>query len=332
MRIGIDLTWMGDRPAGMGTMAREVVDELQRREGLDVVLFEGQMGHLALRRAIKRAQLDLYWQVGGWLPLLMPRGVKTIQTVHDMMAFDHPEWFPQSGLSRWWSLNVRVRRAIRRATIVHSVSEWTAERILAHLPDVSDKIVVVHEGVEGADVGRAELPANVKKPFVLMVGTIEPRKNINAGVKAIGHVNRVIPSVQLVIAGKVGWMADAPLGAMKAPNVVHLEYVYRDVLWGLIRNAEALLMPSFEEGFGRPLVEAMSVGTPVIACYGSAMEEVVGKAGTLCRPHETKKIAKAILKLMNDGEFRDEMSYAGERRAMWFRVPKMIDSILEEAL
>ena len=96
---------MGEKPAGVGTMAGEVIDELKRRGDVKVVLFRseaigrGPLKHVRLARAIKTAKLDAFWQPGGWLPFFLPHELVTVQTVHDLISLDHPEWFP-NGASR----------------------------------------------------------------------------------------------------------------------------------------------------------------------------------------------------------------------------------------
>ena len=337
MRIGIETTWLGHRPAGVGTMVGEVIDELEGRQDVELFLIHGGSGplkHWRIYKQLKERQLDVLWQVGGWLPLLMPRGLKTIQTVHDLISFDNPEWFPQSGLSRWWSQTIRVKRALRRATWAHCVSEWTWKQLLRHAPHVKDRAFVAHQGVCVPHERGGELADPVPRPYVLVLGTIEPRKNIAFACEVFEQFAREYEEPHFVVVGGTGWKVEESLQALRElqeqfpGRVHHLGYVHDQEKWRLLEDAGALLITSHAEGFGRPALEAMSVDTPVIAPAHSALEEIATDAAIMVPPGDTKKTARALWRALYHDVLKERLIPLGRKRAEQFTVCGMVDTVL----
>jgi len=350
IRVGVDTAWMDERPAGVGAVGVEVLRVLEARDDVELVRFSRRRGlwwrFFGLPREIEKAGLDVFWQVGGWLPLKKLRGVISVQTVHDLIIYDHPEWFSQSWFSRFWSLRIRVPRAILNADLVHCVSYWTSDACL-RLFDVAGKVVVAHEGVLSSRLGSCEVECcgeivgddNVWDDngglgrFALMLGTLEPRKNIKGGVEAFLRYLELSgdEDMVLVVAGKVGWKADESLIAIRdgGEKIIFLDYVSESLKRELLIRTTVLLFTSFEEGFGRPLLEAMQVATPVVANASSAIVEVVGDAGVLVDALDVDSVARGIEYAVLHS---DELGLKGKKRFEAFSVCKMVDTVLEEAL
>jgi glycosyltransferase involved in cell wall biosynthesis len=339
MKIGIDTTWMGNEPSGVGTFAGEVIRELEGREDLELVLFKAVdrswRRHLDLYQEIADRKIDVLWQLGGWLPLFMPSGVKTIQTVHDLISYDHPEWFPQTGLSRFWSQNILVPNAIKKADLVHAVSNYTANQ-LDRFSSVKDRIVMAYQG--------AELPSKIDStlipdaiagiPYLVMIGTVEPRKNISSAIEAFKIVGDKNQKAKLVILGAKGWGTSETIEAINSAGnaVIYLGYVSDDVKFSILKGARGLVMTSYEEGFGRPLVEAMRLDVPVAASYSSGMKEVAEDAGIMVLMDDIQKIAHAMERLLNHEELRGKLIALGRKRLEKFNTKKMVDRILDKLL
>ncbi len=340
MRLGIDITWTGDNPAGVGIMAGEAIEILKHRPEVELVLFRandfpyGPRRHGALARAIKRAQLDALWQLGGWLPLFLPRDLFAIQTVHDLISFDHPEWFPQRGLSRWWSHQVRVARAIRRANVIHAVSGWAGEAVRKHFPVASSRIIIAYQGVTAPSHIEVR-PSGIDQPFVLMLGTIEPRKNIEMACRAFALFAREHPEPHLVIAGKTGWKAEGALHAIETlsatfPGRIHrFEYVGEEIKWALLHDASVLLITSHAEGFGRPIVEAMMVSTPVLAAANSALQEIAVDAAIMVPQNDEQKTARALWRAIYHPTLPKRLAELGRERACQFSTEAMVGAVLK---
>ncbi|HJN85178.1 MAG TPA: glycosyltransferase family 1 protein [Patescibacteria group bacterium] len=339
MRLGIDTTWMGDNPAGVGTFAGEVIKELEGREDLELVLFSAKdtswRKHLDIYQEIKENKIDVLWQLGDWLPLLMPSGVKTIQTVHDLMSYDHPEWFPQGGLSRTWSQRVRVPRAIKSADVVHTISNYTSNQ-LAKIFNIENNVVMAYQGVDVPDdIDQDRVPGNLKgASYLVMIGTVEPRKNIEAAIEAFKIVKEKYPNDKLVILGKKGWGTERTMGAIEGAgdSVQYLGYVDDATKFAILKGARGFVMASFAEGFGRPLVEAMRLGVPVMASATSGMKEIAEDAGIMVFVDDTKKIAHGMERLLHHDELRGKLVDLGYERAKRFDAKRMVDSILEKLL
>lgn len=330
---------MGQDPAGVGTFAGEVIKELEGRKDLELVLFKAKddswRRHLDLYVEIRDAKIDVLWQLGGWLPLFIPRRIKTIQTVHDLISYDHPEWFPQSGISRFWSQHIRVPRAILSANVVHAISKFTASQ-LERFSLVGDKIVTAYQGADvPEDIAQDRLPDELAaQNYLVMVGTIEPRKNIEAAIEAFKLVTDKHEHDKFVIIGKKGWGTDKVMKVIEnaGESVRYLGYVDDATKFAIIKNARGLVMTSCEEGFGRPLVEAMRLGVPVMASATSGMKEVAEDAGIMVFVDNKQKIAHGMERLLYHDELRGKLINLGHERVKRFDTKRMVDDILEKLL
>jgi glycosyltransferase involved in cell wall biosynthesis len=204
--------------------------------------------------------------------------------------------------------------AVRLADRVIAVSEHTAFDLENEFPHASGKITVVPLGVAkfGDSSDLDEFPESVAKsnrPFFLFVGTHEPRKNLRRLVEAYAILPENIKELaDLVVVGGKGW-GDVDVDGLAneqgvSQRVKALGYVTDRQLFSLYTRALFLAMPSLYEGFGLPLVEAMSVGTPVLTSNVSSMPEVAGKAAVLVDPESVKSISDGLKKLLLEENFR----------------------------
>ena len=235
-----------------------------------------------------------------------------VVTVHDVAFVHTPERFSRHG--------VRVmRRGLERcrgADLVLCPSRAT-ERDLLELDFDPDRVRIVPWGVEHVDVDASDL-ARVRRnyslptEFVLFVGTIEPRKNLHGLVEAM----RAIPELPLVVAGADGWGDAVPAegwqGDGRGGGARFVGFVPADDLRPLLQAATVFVYPSFQEGFGLPILEAMAQGTPVVTSRGSSTEEVAGGAAVLVDPGRPESIAEAVGHVLAD---RDRWAAAARARA-----------------
>jgi len=226
--------------------------------------------------------------------------VPRIVTVHDLAFLTHPEHTTRA-LRTY--LSAVVPRQVARADVVAVVSEATRRDVgeLLGVPDA--RIVVVRNGIDERFFGAPPLSVRsrdalgIPERFLLMVGTIEPRKNHMNVLRAISTLE---PGARLplVIAGRPGWGYEATLALarqMEADGLVHLlEYVPESVLPSLYASAAAVLYPSWTEGFGLPILEAFAAGTPVITGTAPALREVSGGLATFVDPADPDAIGDAI--------------------------------------
>jgi len=225
-------------------------------------------------------------------------------------------------------LNKWVPYSARKAHHVIAVSEAT-RRDLIELYHISPaKITVLYHGISPAfrrveDAGTLAAIRHkyglAERPFVLSVGTIQPRKNYRRLIQAFAHLDE---SLALVIAGSKGWHYEDVFGEVSrqglAERVHFLGFVADADLPALYSAASLFVYPSLYEGFGLPVLEAMTCGTPVVASNQSALPEVVGQAGLLVDPRDVKALAAAMSRLLADKDLHQKLAQAGHVRAANF--------------
>jgi glycosyltransferase involved in cell wall biosynthesis len=239
-----------------------------------------------------------------------------------------------------------VRRAVREADAIIAVSETTARDLVTLAGAPPERVHVVYEAPD-PDLG--PMPADeaallvrerygLERPYILFVGTLEPRKNLPVLVQAIALLRREIP-VRLAIAGGRGWLSDEVFGTVRrlalADGVLFLGEVSPAHLRPLYCAAEALALPSLYEGFGLPPLEAMACGTPVVVSDAGALPEVVGDAAVLVRPTDPNDIAEGLGWVLGNRPYREALIQRGFARAAgfsWARAARETLSIYERVL
>jgi glycosyltransferase involved in cell wall biosynthesis len=236
----------------------------------------------------------------------MPRWSKVpcVVTVHDLTFFDHAEWHEASKVT-WF--RAAMRYSVAHAAAIICVSEMTAGRLRDILAPRCPVVVVPH-GVDqarfvpgeprpGADGEVLERLA-LHRPYVLHVGTLEPRKGIADLVAAFDRLAGDQTELELVLAGGAGWKAGPVLRsvavARSRERIRRLGYVADADVPALLRRACAVVYPSLEEGFGLPALEALACGTSLVTTSGTPMAEIAGDSALLVPPGEPFALAAAI--------------------------------------
>jgi alpha-1,3-rhamnosyl/mannosyltransferase len=213
-----------------------------------------------------------------------------------------------------------VRRHAQRADLVVTNSHYTAAQVSDRLSVAAERMVVCRPGAPNGS-RRAE-PRKIGP--ILFLGTIEPRKNLDVLFRAYARViNRRPDAPPLLLAGRTVEQSAAILEPLSAAPLAgrarHLGYVDARTRRQLLEEASMLVLPSLEEGFGIPALEAMAAGLPVVASRRGALPEVVGDAGPLLDPNDDEAFAAAIDALLADPQRRLAQAEAGVRRAREFR-------------
>lgn len=238
-----------------------------------------------------------------------------VLTVHDVCFLDRPDWFPGK-VVRYKSALLRLAMAKRPAAVV-CVSHYTAERLRAHLDVPADRVVVIHQAVEVPPGGPVEAPA--APTAFLTISTIEPRKN-HLGLLAAFRIARAQGlRLRWRVAGAVGYDG-APIVAQLAATegVDVLGPVSSEERERLFRESAFVAVPSLVEGFGLPVLEAMSRGVPVVAATGSGLAEASGDAALTADPEDSDAWAAGLLRLQDDTELRSTLRRRGLEHARSF--------------
>lgn len=268
-----------------------------------------------LPRLVARIHYDVLHFPDYQVPLMraLPN---TVMTVHDLAAFVVPDMFPRSKAQtkRWL-----MRQSVRRASHIIVPSQATKEDLVQILSVPPEHITVIWHGVKRR--GTPPVQRVHPRPYFLAVGTVEPRKNFSGLIEAYHLLRQRRSDVpDLLIAGRLGWMYDdtlalpAKLGV--ADQVKFLQYVSEDTLAGLYQDALALLYPSFYEGFGLPVIEAMWDGVPVVTSRQGALAEVGRDAVWSVDPYSGESIADAMAAVLDGGE---DVASRAQKAQTWAR-------------
>jgi len=341
IRVSIDVSAVPAEPVGAGRYTIDLVAALARRPDVALELWSRRRDDQrwsAMSRlgptpvgvrsvAPRRRPLRLAWEQLR-LPSLLAKGdsevhhgphytmperarLPMVVTVHDLTFLDHPEWHERSKVPVF---RRAIRRAADRADALVCVSERTAELLQERVRPHGRVFVVPHgvdherfrpeESVSGSDE-RVLARLGVTSPYVLFVGTIEPRKAVP---ELVGAYSRLVcggasrhgrfGELSLVLAGGAGWGADDLPGVIASSGVeakvARLGYVDDEAVPALLRRAAVVAYPAREEGFGLPALEALACGAPLVTTEGTAMAEMAGDAALLVPPGDIDALAEAL--------------------------------------
>ena len=349
MRVAFqaDQLWF-QAPGGIGTYVRELAPAIARSEGMDLTLFHcrsreggpdpawlGRFHTLEVPGPIRTLypQWDLlgrprlppafrdYDVVHATNPAGVPpvhKGTRLVVTVHDLAHRRLPDGFP----TRWRLLyGAGVRAAVRRAAGILAPSRATADDLVALAGADPEKIHVTPLAASlpasQSDPAGALERLGIATPYVLFVGTLEPRKNVLTLVRAYRRLAPDVPHA-LVLAGPDGWHTeelDAELARAGPGTVVRTGRVSEADLDALYRGATAFAYPSSLEGFGLPVLEAMARGVPVVTSRTPALVEVAGDAALLVAPEDAAGLADVLARILTEPALAEDLSVRGTTRA-----------------
>jgi len=266
----------------------------------------------------------------------LPFGRDLVSTVHDLAFKAMPETVNPATLQE---LEANLADSLFRAHRLIAVSNATASDLQEYLGVARSRIRVVHEGLDSEFLREdSQPPPGLPENYVLFLSTIEPRKNVLGVLEAMRLMVQWGYSGHLVMVGRWGWRTESIRATYENSPVrhrfVHLDYIRRDQLPALYRHARLLLFPSWLEGFGLPLLEAMACGTPVITSGRSAMPEVAGPAAVYVDPSSPHGIATAAISLLEDPGHLQKLGELGKERAQlfsWDRAAEATAQVLRDA-
>ncbi len=279
-----------------------------------------------LARKLKRDRPDLV-HVQYNAPLACPAPV--VVTVHDVSFLRHPEYFPAG---RALQLRLTVRRTVRMAARVLSPSEFSRRAVMRAYGLDEQRVVVIPNAVASdfhpvdRELAAAEIASRfgIPSPFILMVGDLQPRKNQEGLIHAFAELLREYPQLphHLVLVGKDCWDSSrirrAAAKSSAAERIHFTGFVSDEALVWFYGACEVFAFPSFYEGFGLPILEAMACGRAVACSNTTAIPEVADAAAILFNPNSTAEIVRALRDLLLDAELRRRIERLGLQRAAAF--------------
>ena len=264
---------------------------------------------------------------------------RTVITVHDLAFVHYPHFLTAESAAYYGQID----KAVVRADHIIVPSEHTRRDLIAQTGVPADKVSVIYEAAKPGfgplplEATRAEITAKYAIPshFILIVGTIEPRKNVTGLLHAFQYLRQKydVPDLGLVVAGSEGWLYEETLETVKTlgleSSTFFLGRVADDDLQKLYVAARCLVHPALYEGFGLPPLEAMACGTPTVVSNVSSLPEVVGDAGLLVDPRHYEEMAIAIHRLVTDDVLHAELRAKGIQRAQTFSWEKAARKTLD---
>ena len=339
--IVVNGRFLARRVTGVERYGREILRLFNGNHRVEKTNAQGISGHtweqFTLPTKLNRG--SVLWSPANSGPLTVRNQALTI---HDLSPLEHPEWFTRS-YSAWYRLFLPI--LAKRVRVIFTPSEYVKRKVMARFE--VRKVIVAPGGVDvsviaGSPKGAASSslayrlvplsaspPRNddkIPKKYILFVGSIQPRKNLEGLMRAWQQVKDKFKDTWLVVAGG----SERVFRPVKFPSderVRFLNYVSDEELPALYANAELFVLPSFDEGFGLPALEAMACGTPVIVSNGGALPEVVGDAGLIFSLEKPDTLAQSIEKCLSDESLRISLSEKGLARAKNFSWQNTADLI-----
>ena len=269
---------------------------------------------------------SVLWSPANTGPLLIRNQALTI---HDLSPLEHPEWFRKK-FALWYRLFLPM--LARRVQVVFTPSESVKQKVLKQLN--VKRVIITPNGVDTTifHPEACQQTYEFPKKYILFVGSLQPRKNLAGLMQAWHMIKDDFKDTWLVIAGEAGHVFRV-VKFFGDERIHFVNYVSEIDLPGLYAHAEALVLPSFDEGFGLPVIEAMACGTPVIVSNGGALPEVVGNAGLIFDLSKRNDLTQAIRGCLSDYNLRLSLKEKGLTRIKnfsWQQTAELIWKTLNE--
>jgi glycosyltransferase involved in cell wall biosynthesis len=349
MRIGIDVGILREKKRGVGRYLSNLLEQFSRLSSDDDIYlyspgpihydfiknqnWHARFGTLPLpgsfwlqtqcKNYIKKDGIDLFFSPAHVLPLNLPETIRKVLAVHDLVAILYPE--TMTNYNRFIH-NIFFAKSLKSADSIITMSEATKQSIIDKFKIDDNRINVIYEGV--SESFKPYQPEQVRsvlnryglnKPYLLSVGTLEPRKNYPLLLKAFRDLKI---DYDLVIIGKTGWKFEKVFTTINelqlSKRVKILGYVKDDDLPFFYNGAEIFVFPSIYEGFGLPILEALACGTPVICSNSSSLPEVGGDAVIYFSPDSMDELVLKINQLLTNSELKKVLIQKGLSRAKLF--------------
>lgn len=280
-------------------------------------------------------EIDIYFSPAHYLPSFCP--VPQVVTIHDLAYQYFPNDFTKKDL---WQLRNWTKSSVKKATKIIAVSKTTKKDIIKNYDVDEADVTVVYNGYEkqfnklkNDNLNLIEKFKLKNKKYILFVGTIQPRKNLEILIEAFDKLVQTNNDFTLVIVGKKGWLYESIFEKVKIlkleDKVIFTDHVTDEELVRYYQNAFCFVLPSLYEGFGIPVLEAMSYGCPTIISMNSSLPEIGGDASLYFDPKSSDDLMKKIITLQTNKELGKELIIKGKNRVKDFSWDKCGKETLE---
>jgi glycosyltransferase involved in cell wall biosynthesis len=311
--IVVNGRFLSRRITGVERYGREILSFIGSNCRVETTRANGVVGHLWEQSTLplKLPSDSVLWSPANTGPLMVSNQALTI---HDLSPLEHPEWFRKS-FATWYRLYLPI--LAKRVQVIFTPSNYVKHKVTQRFG--VDHVVVAPDGVNTEffhpDAQQCVHP--LPEHFILFVGSLQPRKNLQILLNAWDEIKDDYENLWLIIAGgQTNIYQTTELH--RGERVQLLGYVSEDALPGLYAQAILFVMPSFDEGFGLPVLEAMACGTPVIASDGGALPEIVGDAGLICRTSNVCNLAHTIRECLENHDLYCTLIAKGLERVKQF--------------
>lgn len=299
--------------------------------------YESFRRFILIPKLIKKLQADIAIEPCHIGPLNMPKNIKKVTIIHDLT----PILLPQFHIKRSTIIHkLFLGKILKNADLLITPSQNTKSDIIS-LYKTKNNIAVIHEGINLPNLNSLPLNSHEKlkkisSPYILFLGTIEPRKNLNTLIDAFLELKatKSIPH-KLVLAGGIGWKNQELLAKIAQHNkeIILTNYLSEDEKSSLYKHADIFVYPSLYEGFGLPPLEAMSYGIPVICSTGGSLKEIFENHSLMFDPKDKELLKSHILELINSPNSRQKLISKGleySKEFTWENTAKEVISKLEK--
>ena len=289
---------------------------------------------ISIPKILIQKKVDIVVEPRHFGPFNLPKTIKRVTVIHDLSPIHYPQWhqFVSSKLQQLFLPSI-----LKRADHIITNSNFTAQDVMAYFPFTKNKTTGILLGKEDffkPESNQAILSKmGLHKPYLLHTGTIEPRKNLSLLIKAFEQIKKEKSiDLQLVLVGKLGWKSAALQEQINASPfkdaIKSLGYVERAILPAIYTGASAFVYPSHFEGFGLPVLEAMSCGTPVIVSDVSSLPEIIGTSGLTFPPNNQEILVKQIGEIIDNDSIKQNLSAKSLQQAAKFNWDKTAQATL----
>ncbi len=327
-KIVINGRFLSRRVTGVERYGREIVRLFSGDYRVEKTRSNSLAGHTWEEFVLptKLKSESILWSPANTGPLLVRNQALTI---HDLSPIEHPEWFEKS-FAVWYRLFLPL--LAKRARVIFTPSEYVKRKIQKQLG--IKHVIVTPNGVDSTFFHPEACQQTYAFPqkYILFVGSLQPRKNLAGLIQAWHAIKNDFKDLWLVIAGTAGHVFRI-VKFWGDERIRFMNYVNEIDLPGLYAQAELLVLPSFDEGFGLPTIEAMACGTPVIVSNGGALPEVVGDAGLIFDVSKPDDLTKAIRECLSDNNLRVTLKEKGLARVKnfsWQQTAELVWNTLNE--